>query len=167
MNGGQWQIALQLLSEMLRTKLVPSIISFNVGMSACIRLANGRWPCSCCQTCWLPNFYQSRAPLPRGSKYLIRSIYGFGIGNRNSGLGYILHIWVLGPLGSMHVSALVAGVDFGVSAYHRLHACELWSKLLHMQPGSPLKGILYSPYTKGPSTQTQEIFPKPLLRFLV
>ena len=29
----------------------------------------------------------------------IWSIYGFLIRNRNYGLGYMLHIWVLGPLG--------------------------------------------------------------------
>ena len=30
----------------------------------------------------------------------IWGIYGFSIGDRNYSLGYILHVWVLGPIGS-------------------------------------------------------------------
>ena len=44
-----------------------------------------------------PSLVASTNPNP--PKYPKKSIHGVSIRNRSSGLGYMLHIWVLGPLG--------------------------------------------------------------------
>ena len=52
-------------------------------------------------------WYQGRIIPLRVQIAHIRSMYGFSIRNRNYGLGYMLHIWVLEPLGFMFLLSVV------------------------------------------------------------